>query len=539
MGRSVPVRQMLRRLQLIGWRKLEPRLLPGEWAEAPEWRDDLPMPVFPPRCEQWRWDGKQPWIQLPWGQRKVVLPMDWSPPLRDWLDGSWRARLNYMEYLEGADDRWFQALVEDWLSQVTLEEAETRRFGWRAFNLSIRSVVWMQQVAVRRQSLDMRLLNRMARSLARQMIYLERHLETDLRGNHLIKNIKALLWAGRCFMGSDATRWRELGEKWLARELGEQILDDGVHYERSPSYHCQVLADLVECRQTLGAGGLRDELDEAIARMGKAMVCLAHPDGLVAQFNDGGLNSAYRPEQIHRVLGGDSSSPDGIFELPNAGYFGRRSDDEYLIVDCGKLAPDYLIGHGHGDILSFEWSLGSKRFVVDQGTFQNLGGERRAMSRSTISHNTVSVAGVDQGDFYGAHRCGRRPNVELVSFQRLNGGFRLVGRHDGFRHLEGSPWHRRVFTSEPGKLAVEDHIDGAKADGYGRLLFHPDCNIQVRGNSARITHGRTKLDLTADRPLKIVAAEWYPNLYQAVQTHRLEYRLDGSEPAKLNFLRIE
>ena len=90
-------------------------------------------------------------------------------------------------------------------------------------------------------------------SLAAQLIFLEANLETDIGGNHLIKNIKALIWASAFFQGPDAARWRKLGLDLLARELTAQILTDGVHYERSPSYHCQRLADLLECRHALGA----------------------------------------------------------------------------------------------------------------------------------------------------------------------------------------------------------------------------------------------------------------------------------------------
>ena len=84
---------------------------------------------------------------------------------------------------------------------------------------------------------------RLLGSLARQLRFLERNLELDLGGNHLIKNIKALLWAGRFFENGEAARWQAKGETLLRRELEEQILADGMHYERSPAYHGQVFVD--------------------------------------------------------------------------------------------------------------------------------------------------------------------------------------------------------------------------------------------------------------------------------------------------------
>ena len=218
-------------------------------------------------------------MNLAWGQRELILPMDWAPSTTTRLGGSWRTRLNYMEYLEGADDRWFAALVDDWLVNVVPQGPGEQRYGWRAFNLSIRAVIWMQQWALRQERLPKPLGDRIAQSLGHQLNFLERYLETDLRGNHLIKNIKALLWAGTVFEGRDAARWRRRAERLLAAEIAEQVLADGTHYERSPPYHCQVFADFLECRRLLAPGTLRDRLDEVLARMAEAMSWLVHPDG--------------------------------------------------------------------------------------------------------------------------------------------------------------------------------------------------------------------------------------------------------------------
>ena len=56
-----------------------------------------------------------------------------------------------------------------------------------------------------------------------------------------------------------------------------------------------------------------------------------------------------------------------------------------------EQGPRYLPGHGHADILSLEWSTGSRRVLVDQGTYQYAAGPRRRTSRSTLSHNTVRI----------------------------------------------------------------------------------------------------------------------------------------------------
>lgn len=538
--RAVPVMQLARRLQILVWRGLEPRYLPTPPSSKPEWRDELPKPLFPPRIEQWRQDGDQAFLDLAWGSRELTLPMAWVPPLNSRLDGSWRARLQYMEYLEGADDHWFAALIEDWLEQVKLDDRDMRLFGWRAFNLSIRAVVWMQQVGRRRDRLPPELIERMGQSLSHQMIYLERFLETDLRGNHLIKNLKAFLWAGRCFEGDLAKHWGDLGKRLLIQELSEQLLSDGTHCERSPAYHCQVLADLIECHQVLETGPLADQLGDAIQQMAGSLQWLVHPDGQIAQFNDGGLTMAYTPEQCLKAAGTDRAPLDGPFALAAAGFYGHRSGGDYLIVDCGRLAPDYLIGHGHGDILSFEWSVHGHRIIVDQGTFQNLGGERRQISRATVSHNTVSIDGLDQGDFYGAHRCGRRPTPELIRFEPKPGGFELEGRHNGFGHLAGGPSHYRRFDLLPQRLVLEDRIESLRDHaGQGGFLLHPGCEVEFDGAGLNIRYREVCIRLTANCPLELRDAEWYPDLYCALPTKRIVYDVQKSKPAHMTFERLD
>ena len=90
--------------------------------------------------------------------------------------------------------------------------------------------------------------------LAAHAGFLRRNLETDVGGNHLIKNLKAL--AGLAvFFGDDALLAWAL--RRLRRQLAVQVLPDGGHYERAPAYHCQVLGDLIDIAGLLRAAGLR------------------------------------------------------------------------------------------------------------------------------------------------------------------------------------------------------------------------------------------------------------------------------------------
>jgi uncharacterized heparinase superfamily protein len=451
--------------------------------------------------------------------------------------------LQYMEYLTDLDDAALQQFVDGWITANPLSRRGAVRFAWRPYNLSLRVSAWSRELAARGARLDPAFVGRMSTSLANQLRFLTRHLETDLRGNHLIKNLKALLWGGAIFSGGEAQAWQDLGSRLLCSELQEQILPDGCHYERSPPYHGQVLADLLECRALLPAGALRQRLDAALGRMVTAAFLLAHPDGLPAGFNDGGLHMAPTPDTLRAVfeqLCGPAPTPrPGAFALPEAGYWGLNLPGERLIIDCGPLGPSYLPGHGHCDMLALEWSTGGARVLVDQGTYQYAAGPRRVASRSTRSHNTLSLKGVEQSDIHGAFRCGRRAKPQLLAWEDKGPALRFVGTHDGYERLPGRPRHRRTVDAAAGELVVTDCLDGAGSrSAESRFLLHPDCEVELADSTGTIRYAGGRIAFAATRTLGVEAAEWYPDLYTAVPTRRLVLPVtEGGEASEIRFVR--
>ena len=395
--------------------------------------------------------------------RNHAMPgaVDWSAPSLAPRDQLWRMHLHYMEYLGEVDDFTFVELIESWIATNSPMRKEGWRDSWNCYALSLRVVVWMQQLALRRARISPASLSRILASLAAQIAFLADNLETDIGGNHLIKNIKALVWASAFFAGEAAVEWRMLGLRQLGSALGEQVLSDGVHYERSPSYHAQVFADLIECRVALTRAAAPAALDEALHAMAIATADLSHPDGRAAQFNDAGLQMAYSPGECldaYQTLFGCRPSGRRNFAFSAAGYFGRRAGDNYLVIDCGRIGPDALPAHAHGDILSFEWSVAGARIIVDPGVYEYFQGPRRVASRSAASHNTLCFDGADQADFFGAFRCGRRPDVEVRRLESDAERLILEGAHNGFARLGA---HSRRVEASDTRLTIVDRIASA------------------------------------------------------------------------------
>ncbi|HET9428922.1 MAG TPA: alginate lyase family protein [Allosphingosinicella sp.] len=511
----VPPRQLLRRTSLSIRRRaetrLKPKLHPGPLRAAP----DPPLPLFEPRKGKVSFDP----LRFSFIGREITMPagIDWQGRDDDPRDQLWRMNLHYMEYLEEAPDTFLMTAVADWIDANPPYWPGTTRASWNAYALSLRVVVWMQQLAHRRDRLPDAFQQRAARSIAEQIVYLERHLETDIKGNHLVKNIKALAWASAFFEGPAANRWRRKAIRLLERELDHQIPADGMHYELSPSYHDQVFADLVEIRAALGGDPLQGRLDEKLVRAAQVVADLAHPDGRAAQFGDSGLNMAYAPSDClaaYRAIGGNVPEPRRVFRLEEAGYFGARDGGNFLLFDAGRIAPDDLPAHGHGDMFSFEYSIGGERMIVDQGVFEYVAGPKRALSRSAASHNTVSVEGGDQAEFFGAFRAGRRAKARIIEHRASDKGFELVAEHDGFVGLPTPVIHRRSIAADPRRIRIDDVLEGRRSTpARSALLLAPAIRVEILSSSAlRLIGEKGNAIVTGSHVFACEAAVWWPDM---------------------------
>ena len=222
----------------------------------------------------------------------------WNDPARDKL---WLYNLHYFDDLNaaGREQRqpWHLALLQRWVN----ENLPGYGNGWEPYPTSLRIVNWIKwslTFAAERGGVAVALPPACFQSLAVQARWLSRRLEHHLLGNHLFANAKALVFAGAFFVGPEADRWRTLGLRLLARELAEQILPDGGHFERSPMYHAILLEDVLDLINLAGAyPGLLDDAVLAHCRvkavaMRDWLAVMTHPDGEISFFNDAAFGIA-------------------------------------------------------------------------------------------------------------------------------------------------------------------------------------------------------------------------------------------------------
>lgn len=457
--------------------------------------------------------------------RPLQRPMNWHPLEMKKGTRLWLLNLHYMEFIEALDTKnWFR-FIEDWIGANKPYKNGYWLDDWNSYSLSIRVVVWMQEFERRGRSLSEADKVIFLKSLAAQVRFLKSNLEMDIGGNHLVKNIKALLWASQFFEGEEAHRWGRLGSKLLKKALREQVTSDGVHFELSPSYHAQVLADFLECYSVLDDEGVKSELKIVLPKMAQFLVDTVHPDGMVSLFGDGGLNMSYAPQEcisVFEKLTEAKVLQKKIISYHDAGYFGLRYQDSLILMDAGELAPRYLPAHGHGDALSFEWSVAGQRVVIDPGVFEYNSGSLRNFSRSTLSHNTVTLDDEDQSEFWQAFRVGRRASITSREIKTAPESISVIATHDGYTRLVGKPMHRRQILMTQHQVKISDSIlDGRGQRATARLMLAPEIHIENVGWQWFLRGEKFNIEIECDHPIAVEETICFLNFGHKYTTKQL------------------
>ncbi len=433
-------------------------------------------------------------------------PCDWSA---QGLPKLWQYYLHYFEWLWTLDYHQVREVILDWIARHPCSSCNV---GWEPYAVSLRIMNWCAVCMGRwrsRMEADDDFQRALADSLVEQGEWLKRRTETHLLGNHLFENGAALAFAGSAFDGSIVRPWLACGLEILAKEIPEQILADGMHFERSPMYHLRTTYVLKLLRDTRHPR-LMDLSQEPLERAQSALAKLTHPDGEIALFNDSAFSIYNRPSEVLEGV----CAEQGCWALPDAGYFGWRDDrGAYIVCDAGPIGPDYIPGHAHGDTLSFELSLMGQRVITDSGVFDYDPGAMRRYCRSTAAHNTVEIEGEDQSEFWGAFRVARRAYPTEVRWLPSNDGFRLSAGHTGYFRLSGRPKHTRAMTwSAEGRLNVRDYVEATRdVSCTSRIHLHPICEV-TRENERSVVvgfpAGRMRVTFVGEGRLEL-GQSWY------------------------------
>lgn len=482
-------------------------------------------------------------------------PVDWTAR---YVSRLWTYNLHYFDYAvdmawahrhtgDGRFARGFERLASGWIAGTRDRHGD----GWDPYPLSVRAINWAHALLLFGDALGSAARAEVAQSLYQQLAYLERRLEWDVLGNHLQRNLCALLVGGLLFEGSRAARWKRRGVALLRQQVEEQVLPDGGHFERAPMYHAIALGDLLMAADLLRAVGepFPAATAEHIARMTQALGALTRPNGELHLLNDSGNGIAPPLAWLRglagRVLSASMDPPSGAWSLAATGYFGYRDGGEALIVDCGDPSPPYQPGHAHCGILSFELDLAGRPFVVDSGVHGYDGDPYREYVRSTRAHNTVAIAGKEQSEVWGTFRMARRAEVvgERVGAMAEDGRYVFHGAYRPYHDRRAI--HRRTIEHHASLTVVTDRVEGAPgAVLTSHLHIHPDFTVTADAHRviASATDRAVTIEVFGCDAVRVVRGAqdpvqgWYcPEFGRALPAAVLEMRVHANHGREFGF----
>jgi uncharacterized heparinase superfamily protein len=464
--------------------------------------------------------GPRSWVFL--NEEGHLDELGWDGQQREKL---WRYNQHYFDDLNALDASarlmWHSALVDDWVAHNPPGQGN----GWEPYPLSLRVVNWVKWALG-----GAALPSVTQQSVAVQVRWLTGRLEHHLLGNHLFANAKALVMAGLFFEGLEADAWLALGLRLLGREVPEQVLPDGGHFERSTMYHALALEDLLDLVNATQcfASRLSPAQQQQVADWPQRarslyawLKAMCHPDGEISLFNDAAFEIAPSVTELdtyaRRVLGDmPSPSPSTWVHLKDSGYVRLAQGPAVALLDVASVGPDYLPGHAHADTLSFELSVGAQRVLVNSGTSCYGSSAERLRQRGTAAHNTVVVNGQDSSEVWSGFRVARRAYPLGLNIQQSADATAIEVHcaHNGYARLPGEPIHHRTWHMDAHGLTVIDRVEGSHQSAEARFHFHPAVKVQTgpsQTDGAAMLPDGTVMTWKLDQgQARLDAGTWHP-----------------------------
>ena len=389
----------------------------------------------------------------------------------------WTYNLNYFDFLNQSAYIKSDSLL---LIRDYIDRFEELNAGLEAYPTSLRCMNWIKFVSAEKVQDDV-----INKSIYNQYLRLLDNLEYHILGNHLLENGFSLLFGAYYFQNElFYLRAKDIIEK----ELIEQILDDGAHFELSPMYHQIILERLLDCLWLIKLNSWKQDsvfvarLELYAVQMLSWLNKITFRNGNIPMVNDSASDIASSTSSLLNY-----SNKLGLkllnTNLSDSGYRKYENEQYELFIDVGEIGPTYQPGHAHADTFSFILHSAIP-IIVDPGiTTYNIG-KTRSFERSTNNHNTVSIEDKNSSEVWSGFRVGNRANVVVLEDNNGN----VKAEHNGYKREFGS--HKREFIMSESVVIIRDDIRKS-LKGKASFHFHPDVKIDlnISTKEIRFTNG--------------------------------------------------
>ena len=297
-------------------------------------------------------------------------------------------------------------------------------------------------------------------NLQEQYFLLRKKIEFHLNGNHLLANIKALIFFEVAFskdlINSSLLHWLDL----LSDQLDKQILADGGHFELSPMYHNIILEDLIDLFLiSKNNSHLMNILMPYLKKMLRWSSIMKDTFGNIIYFHDSvtgvsltfdQISNYLKQNQLNQFLDFQIQDEDGVIDLNDSGFLNLKRFGFNVFFDSSNLKAKYISGHYHSSLFSIQLEIDGIPFISNPGISTYAVSKRRLDERSNYSHSCFSINNENTSNIWHA--------------------FRMAKTHE---------CHYQIFKDSYGQCSVKGYTNSYQNHQYSRYLELDKNNIKI------------------------------------------------------------
>jgi len=419
----------------------------------------------------------------------------------------WAYNLNYFSFLneESITKEMGVDMILDFIRHIS-----KNKIALDPYPISLRVMNWI--LFVSQHNINDKKINV---SIYQQLRLLNKIKEYHLLGNHLLENGFSL------FFGAYYFREKKLyqsAKKILKKELKEQILSDGGHFELSPMYHQIILFGLLKCIALCQQNKIVWEdksllpfLEKKAEKMLGWLTIMTFKNGKIPLFNDSAEEIAFSTAVIQNWAKKLNLNSEKV-KLETSGYRKYFGKEYELILDVGNIGASYVPGHAHSDVFNFELYKKGCPIIVDTGISTYEIGMRRQIERSTSSHNTVSIENFEQSEIWESFRVARRVKPKIIE-ERQNS---IVGK---IKYKTTTAQHKRSFVLKGKEIIIKDSIK-SKKKATAHFHFSPDEKLSLKKKEVVFSNG--SLSFEGSEEIKISSFKYAPKFNVLISSKKVE-----------------
>lgn len=426
-------------------------------------------------------------------------PFDVRPVAHEWaveLHGfSWLRHLRAANTVVNQTNA--RALVQDW---VRISGRRRKSVAWQTDVVARRLLSWLSQTPLLLEGCDPAFYKLFLRSLGRQVRFLRNSINSLPDGVPRLTVYIALVAAAVAIDGY--RRYFKQSLKRLDLELEEQILPDGGHISRNPMALITILADLLPVRQAILSRGETptQTMMTAIDRMMPMVRFFRHLDGTFCHFNGMGATPS---DLVATILAYDDTRGLPPDNAKHSGYQRIACGDSLIVMDTGTPPPPAMSENAHAGCLSFEFSAGLNKIIVNCGVSTASREAWRRVARSTAAHSTLTLEDTSSCRFLASGYLSRflgepiisGPKQVKIHREESENSVSLSASHNGYEGKYALVHERSLAVSRYGNNVTGfDRLirpsTGGKAvleDKYAiRFHLHPRIKAVLGGNGREV-----------------------------------------------------